>query len=151
MRLLFSGGTGACGDCDRARGELTRRTADPNGAPSGGGVDGCGGGVPTSFLPTWRGLLAEDVAFLPCDGVRLDFDLCISPEEDDDGEELWWGLWDRFSERFPMDEADLSLCTLGFSGTKTGLGILESQGMSGEGGCSFGEGPSSTPLATLNA
>ena len=39
-----------------------------------------------------------------------------------------------------MEVADLSLFTSGFLKGDTGLGILESQGMSGEGGASLGEG-----------
>ena len=56
MRLLFSGGTGACGDWERARGELMRRMAAPEAAAPRGGVAGCGGGVPTSRRPTGMGL-----------------------------------------------------------------------------------------------
>ena len=83
-------------------------------------------------------------SFLPIVGVMFDLDLWPNP----------MGLLDLFSmERLPMEVADLSLWTSGFSGT--GLGIFETQGVSGEGGASSGEGddgkggPSMMPLATL--
>ena len=51
------------------------------------------------------------------------------------------GLWDLCGVyRLPVEVADLSLCTSGFLSGETGRGILESQGMSGEGGASLGEG-----------
>ena len=51
------------------------------------------------------------------------------------------GLWDLCGVyRLPVEVADLSLCTSGFLNGETGRGILESQGMSGEGGASLGEG-----------
>lgn len=82
--------------------------------------------MPRAFLGTG---LREDpkfpeVSFRPMVGVMLDFD-------------LWSiGLLGREStERFPMDVADFSLLTLGFSGT--GRGIFDSHGISGLGGATL--------------
>ena len=75
------------------------------------------------------------------DGSRLDLDLCIT------GRQLA-GLFDLW-ERFPVEVADLSLLTSGFS-MGQGRGILETQGVSGEGGAITGErgGPAMMPAAT---
>ena len=75
------------------------------------------------------------------DGSRLDLDLCIT------GRQLA-GLFDLW-ERFPVEVADLSLLTSGFS-MGQGRGILETQGVSGEGGAMTGErgGPAMMPAAT---
>ena len=63
--------------------------------------------------------------FLPTDGVKLDFDLCI----------MLTGLLGRCpprERRLPVDVAAFNLCTVGFSGT--GRGIFDNHGKSGEGG-----------------
>ena len=75
------------------------------------------------------------------EGSRLDLDLCIT------GRELA-GLLDLW-ERLPVEVADFSLLTSGFSRGQ-GRGIFETQGVSGDGGAMTGErgGPAMMPAAT---
>ena len=72
-------------------------------------------------------------------GVRLDFDLCMTAG-------LLGRLWSPREDKFPVDVADLRRYTSGFSGCCTGLGILDNQGRSGEGGWCLG--PAMIPSAT---
>ena len=99
--------------------------------PLGGGLRGLLGGLRTPLRLT--------------EGVRLDFERCITA-----------GLLGRppppplppTTERLPVEVADFNRWTSGFS---TGLGILDSQGMSGEGGWCLGVGvggPAMIPSAT---
>ena len=132
------------GEWHRAKGDETRRIPR-------GGVDGCGGGVPIFLLPDGvglNGLFLGLSTLLLTDGVRLDFDLCIPIG--------LFGLEDPspIEDKFPVDVADFSLQTSGFSGA-TGLGILESHGRFGDGGCTTGDfmderdvGPAMMPSAT---
>ena len=106
---------------------------------------GCGGGVPRSRragggvdIPV-RPVANENLFGL---GSRLDFERCIC------GMPL--GLLDRLvsEERFPVLVAPFSRDTSGFS-IGQGRGILETQGVSGEGGAMAGaEGGARMPAAT---
>ena len=108
--------TGA-GDLARGEGALLLPT---------GGVLGWGGGVPM-FRLTGGGvrLRLGSSENLFGDGSRLDLDLCIT------GRELA-GLLDLW-ERFPVEVADFSLLTSGFS-MGQGRGIFDTHGVSGDGG-----------------
>ena len=121
---------------DLARGEGARLLPT-------GGVLGWGGGVPM-FRLTGGGvrLMLGSRENLFGDGSRLDLDLCIT------GSELA-GLLDLW-ERFPVEVADFSLLTSGFSMGGQGRGILDTQGVSGDGGAMTGErgGPAMMPAAT---
>lgn len=92
------------GDCDLANGEGALLLSTE-------GENGCGGGV-RQLANVLRVTL----------GVKLDFDLCIK------------GLWGRELDdaKLSIEFADFSFWMSLFSGM--GLGIFESQGMSGEGG-----------------
>ena len=74
---------------------------------------------------------------------KLDLDLCMT------GKPLA-GLLDLLpTDRFPVDVADLSLLTSGFSNGGHGRGIFETQGVSGDGGaiiCDDGGGPEIMPV-----
>ena len=97
-----------------------------------------GGGVLLEPYPKWE---LRDGALL-CS--KLDFERCIRSV-------FGWGLCERgLIERLPVDVAPLRRLTSGFS-MGQGRGILETQGVSGDGGQITGErgGPEMMPAATL--
>ena len=98
----------------------------------------CGGGV---LL-----ILGNSDSLWYDDGSKFDLDLCMTGS--------WLaGLLDLLlTDKLPVDVADFSLLTSGGSSGAHGRGILDTQGVSGDGGAIIGdddEGPDIMPAATL--